>query len=97
MEGSAQAGDRPVERKPGITSAKNKMSKDGRLLKAGDEALTDFDFQGRGMKLVRITERIEGTKSQSGICYRVAPPLRGGDAATLYDADWFDPAPMNIL
>lgn len=71
------------------------MSQAGRKLQAGDEALTDFN--GRGMTLVRIVERVEGSASQSRICYRVAPPLKGGDAGTLYDADWFEPAPANLL
>lgn len=66
------------------------MSKAGRDLKAGDDALTDFN--GCGLTLVRITERIEGARSQSGILYRVAPSLKAGDAMTQYDADWFDPA-----
>jgi len=46
---------------------------------------------------VRIVERVEGSASQSRICYRVAPPLKGGDASTLYDADWFEPAPASLL
>ena len=71
------------------------MSKAGRTLKAGDEALTDFN--GRGLTLVLITERIEGARSQSGICYRVSPPLKGGDEQSRYDADWFDPAPESLL
>ena len=64
-------------------------------MNVGDEALTDFN--GRGLTLVRITERIEGTRSQSGILYRVAPSLKAGDAMTQYDADWFDPAPAPTL
>lgn len=71
------------------------MSKAGRQLKAGDEAMTDFN--GRGLTLVRIVERVEFRQSQSGILYRVAPSLKGGDASTLYDADWFDPAPAALL
>ena len=71
------------------------MSKAGRNLKEGDEALTDFN--GRGMTLVRIVARIEGTSSQSRICYRVSPPLKGGDARTQYDADWFEPCPPDLL
>lgn len=71
------------------------MSTAGRKLKAGDEALTDFN--GHGLTLVRITERIDGARSQSGILYRVAPSLKAGDAMTLYDADWFDPAPDRLL
>lgn len=70
------------------------MSIAGRKLEAGDEALTDFN--GRGLTLVMIVERIEGTRCQSGICYRVAPPLNGGTTSTLYDADWFEPAPVRI-
>lgn len=70
------------------------MSKAGRSLKVGDEALTDFN---RGWTLVRIIERIDGTKSQSGIQFRVDPPLRGRDKATLYDADWFEPLPEFLL
>ncbi len=71
------------------------MSQAGRKLKAGDDALTDFN--GNGLTLVRIVQRIEGTRSQSGICYRVMPPLKGGDESTQYDADWFEPAPANLL
>jgi hypothetical protein len=71
------------------------MSKAGRSLQIGDEALTDFN--GRGLTLVRIVERVDGTQSQSRICYRVEPPLKWGDASTLYDADWFEPAPANLL
>lgn len=71
------------------------MSQAGRLLQEGDEALTDFN--GHGLTLVRIVERIEGTTSQSRICYRVDPPLKGGNRLTQYDADWFEPAPKNFL
>ena len=65
------------------------MSKEGRKLNAGDKAVTDFN--GGGLTLVTITERIDDTRSQSGICYRVSPPLKGGDERSQYDADWFDP------
>ncbi len=71
------------------------MSMAGRQLKPGDEALTDFN--GRGMTLVRIIDRVEGLQSQSRICYRVAPSLKGGDGSTLYDAAWFEPAPARLL
>lgn len=64
-------------------------------LKAGDEALTAFN--GNGLTLVRITARLDGSPSQSGVSYRVAPALKGGDASTLYDADWFYPAPATLL
>lgn len=71
------------------------MSKAGRQLKAGDEALTDFN--GRGMTLVRIVERFDGMRSQSGILFSVSPALKGGREDSLYDADWFEPAPANLL
>jgi hypothetical protein len=71
------------------------MSKTGRQLQVGDDALTDFN--GRGITLVRITERHENTRSQSGICFCVNPMLKGGHAYSLYDADWFEPAPKDML
>lgn len=40
---------------------------------------------------VRIVERLENVNSQSGICFRVHPPLQHGTSDTLYDADWFTP------
>jgi hypothetical protein len=71
------------------------VSKAGRQLKAGDEALTDFN--GRGLTLVKIVDRAEGRNSQSGICYRVTPNLKGCDKQSWIDADWFDPAPAALL
>ena len=68
--------------------------KEGRLLKVGDKALTDFN--GKGMTVVTITSRHEGTRSQSGICYKVDPPLKGGSEESLYDADWFQPLPEGL-
>ena len=70
------------------------MSKAGRKLLVGDEALTDFS--GRGLTLVKITKRVS-TTSQSGICFCVSPLLAGGYALSLYDADWFEPAPKYLL
>ena len=70
------------------------MRKAGRLLQVGDEALTDYK---RGMTLVRIIERIEGTKSQTGVCFRVSPPLNEFDPNARYDSDWFEPAPKDLL
>jgi len=70
------------------------MSKAGRALQVGDEAITDFR---KGWTLVVITERIEHTRSQSGICYRVRPSLDKHDPLARYDADWFEPAPKNLL
>ncbi len=71
------------------------VSAAGRKLKPGDEALTDYN--GRGMTRVRIVERIEGATSQSRICYRVSPPLKGGDSSSEYDADWFEPCLPDFL
>lgn len=70
------------------------MSKAGRSLQIGDEACTDYK---RGITVVRIVDRIEGTKSQSGICFRVDPPLEQYDPKAMYDADWFEPAPKDLL
>jgi hypothetical protein len=67
----------------------------GRNLQVGDEALTDYS--GNGMTLVVITERFTGTKSQSGICFRVKPPLEKYDPFAMFDADWFEPAPKDLL
>ncbi len=66
------------------------MSAAGRNLQPGDWALTDFN--GNGMTLVRITDRIEGVGSQTGICFKVHPRLKGGTPDSLYDSAWFDPA-----
>lgn len=70
------------------------MSQAGRSLQVGDEAYTDYK---RGITVVRIVDRIEGTKSQSGICFRVDPPLEQYDPKAIYDADWFEPAPRDLL
>jgi hypothetical protein len=66
------------------------VSQAGRNLQVGDYAYTDYR---KGWTLVRITERIEGTPSQSRICFRVDPPLEKYDLYARYDADWFEPAP----
>jgi hypothetical protein len=65
------------------------VSRAGRKLQVGDEAYTDYK---KGWTWVRIIERIENTKSQSGICFRVDPPLEPNDPKARYDADWFEPA-----
>lgn len=71
------------------------MSIRGRELKVGDEAVTDYNGPGP-MARVRIVEadytRRHG-HSQSGVLFRVAPPLKNGTAQCWYDADWFEPAP----
>ena len=69
------------------------MSKAGRTLQSGDAAVTDYN--GKGMTLVRIVDRLENTASQSRICFRVAPALKNGTLESLYDADWFEPAPRD--
>lgn len=71
------------------------MSEKWHHLKAGDEAVTPFN--GGGLTLVRIIQRIEGTKSQSRVCFRVSPSLKGGDKFTQYDAAWFKPVEENLL
>lgn len=71
------------------------MSKAGRMLKPGDDAVTDYN--GKGMTLVRIVDRLENTASQSRICFRVTPTLKNGTSESLYDADWFEPAPRDLL
>lgn len=71
------------------------MSRAGRKLQVGDEALTDFN--GKGLTLVQIVERITDAASQSRIMFRVSPPLNGGNKFSWYDADWFEPAPKNLL
>ncbi len=70
------------------------MSQAGRSLQVGDEAVTDYK---RGITVVRIIGRVVGTKSQSGICFRVSPPLEKYDPGAWYDADWFEPAPRDLI
>ena len=72
------------------------MSKAGRKLQVGDEALTDFNGHG-GMTLVKIVERFEEANSQSRICFRVWPLLKNCDATAKLDADWFEPVPAKFL
>lgn len=55
------------------------------------------DYNGKGMTLVRIVDRLENTASQSRICFRVTPTLKNGTSESLYDADWFEPAPRDLL
>lgn len=69
---------------------------EGRELQVGDEA--DTDYPGWTVR-VRIVERKEDRNCQSGILFRVDPPLREwrdlsnpydeGGALAWYDADWF--------
>ena len=63
-------------------------------MRVGQDALTDYN--GSGMTRVEIVEadytRRHG-HSQSGILFRVAPPLKNGTTQSWYDADWFEPAP----
>ena len=71
------------------------MSHAGLSLNPGDEALTDFN--GEGMTLVKIVERIAPTHSESRVCFRVSPSLKNGDETTLYDAAWFEPVPKSLI
>jgi len=67
------------------------MSAEGRTLQVGDYAFIDYEGP---MKMVLITARVEGKhRTQSGIQFRVSPPMRNGAEGTLYDADWFEPVP----
>ena len=63
-----------------------------RDLQPGDYATTDYEigYANAGpLKTVRIVERTEG-KSQTGVLYRVTPPLRGNSADGWFDAAWFE-------
>lgn len=62
----------------------------GRNLQPGDYATTDFNGPGP-MTRVRIVERLDRRACQSGVLFRVDPPLRNGTLDTWYDADWFQP------
>ena len=72
------------------------MSKAGRKLQVGDEALTDFNGPG-ALTLVKIVERFTETKSQSGVCFRVRPLLKNCDEFSRFDADWFEPVTCKLL
>lgn len=65
----------------------------GRHLQPGDMAVTDIS--GGAFTRVRIVERDDSgqRRSQSGVMFRVSPPIAGGSSETWYDADWFEPAP----
>lgn len=64
-----------------------------RNMKIGDKAKTMYNG-GRSPTVVtiidRCADRTQGC-SQSGVLYRVDPPLRDGKPNTWYDADWFSP------
>lgn len=64
------------------------MRRNGRTLQVGDKAVTDFN--GKGLTTVVITDRNDNASSQSGVSFRVDPPLKGGDGWTWYDSDWFE-------
>ena len=72
------------------------MSKAGRKLQVGDEALTDFNGPG-GLTLVKIVERFAEANSQSRICFRVWPLLKNCDERSKLDADWFEPVTCKLL
>lgn len=75
------------------------IMRSGRTLQPGDEALTDYNGPGP-LARVRIVERDDTRThghSQSGILFRVSPPLKHGTATTWYDADWFEQTPQQVL
>ena len=78
----------PRDRANGLRLAQGQRA--GRDLLPGDQAVTDFN--GHPYTRVTILERAEGCCSQSGIMFRVTPPLQAGFADPWYDADWFWPA-----
>jgi hypothetical protein len=71
------------------------MSKASRKLQPGDWAVTDYN--GRGMTLVKIITRTDNTRSQSSVLFTVEPALKNCTAQTLLDADWFEPAPEQMI
>lgn len=92
----SERGVRPVDVAfPGVTIA-DARAQDvrailprGLSLQVGDAARTDFN---RGQVTpVTITARKELAFSQSGVMFRVSPPLHGGDLDSWYDAGWFWP------
>lgn len=68
------------------------MSKLGRTLQPGDEALTDFDAPSVRFSRVRILDRSE-RQSQSGICFQVDGLRKSSGPDAWIDADWFEPMP----
>ena len=67
------------------------MSKDGRLLQIGDSAKTDYNGSWSAVSIIDRDDTRKRGHSQSGILFRVNPPLRNGTAQSWYDADWFEP------
>lgn len=63
----------------------------GRDLKVGDKATTDFN--GKPLFEVTIIDRTDKHQSGSGIMFRVNPSLKYGNENTWYDADWFQSIP----
>ncbi len=66
------------------------MKDQGKKLKVGDFAMTDFNDR-KNMIKVKITERRHRTSSESKVLLRVDPAMRGGDLNTWYDSNWFYP------
>lgn len=62
--------------------------KKNRMLKPGQNAKTDFNGSDK-IAEVTITEVKHTPMSQSGISYRVIPPLEKRNENAWYDADWF--------
>jgi hypothetical protein len=63
----------------------------GRDLQPGDYALTDFN--GGTTRVQIVDRRTDARGFQTGIAYRVFPPLRHGSLDTWYCSGWFEPEP----
>ena len=74
-------------------------SSPGRLLQPGDRATTDYSGRGRTTThtIVDRSDTREHGPSQSGIMFRVTPPVRGSCAHHWIDADWFTPVDQAVL
>ena len=69
------------------------MNNSQRGLRVGQDALTRYNGPLTRVTIIEIDYTHRHGHSQSGIMFRVDPPLKHGDAQTWYDADWFEPAP----
>ena len=69
------------------------MGLQSRQLAVGDWALTDFNGAGpmARVQIVAVDRDRWHGHSQSGVMFRVQPPLKHGTPTTWYCADWFEP------
>ncbi len=68
-------------------------------LQPGDAATTDYECGfgvGGRPKLVTVTARAEGCRSQSGVMFQVVPPLKNNPPDAWFDAEWFAPVTPNV-